>query len=415
MGTVRGGTGTARGRRAGTALSLLILLVALPLAGAGAQEAAVRAIFFFSPRCPHCHVVMDEHLPPLMARYPDALRIVAVNVDTPEGQALYAAVAGHFALSRDRRGVPALVVGNRMLVGSGEIPALLPGIVERGLAAGGIGWPEIPEVAAFLAGPRAHGTVGDPGSGAAAVGATLAAGRGARPAGGDAARTSVGERYGRDPVGNTAAVLVLLAMVAVAGLAAKQLLRPARRIPSPPGWVVPVLAVAGAGVAAYLAFVEVSGTAAVCGPVGDCNTVQQSPYAVILGVPVGVLGLLGYGVIGGAWLAASRAAGAWRLRGKLALWALAFGGVLFSMYLTFLEPFVIGATCVWCLNSAIIMTLLLVTVTPGAADAWQRRGTARNRAAPAGRPPAPPGARPLPGQDPVQRMRQMRPRTESTT
>jgi len=42
------------------------------------------------------------------------------------------------------------------------------------------------------------------------------------------------------------------------------------------------------------------------------------------------------------------------------------GGTLFSVYLTFLEPFVIRATCAWCLTSAILMTaLLLFTVTPG--------------------------------------------------
>jgi uncharacterized membrane protein/thiol-disulfide isomerase/thioredoxin len=387
-----------RGRiRGGIALPLLLLLVALSPAIAGAQEAAVRVIFFFSPRCPHCHVVMDEHLPPLMARYPDALRIVAVNVDTPEGQALYAAVARHFALGRDRRGVPALVVGDRMLVGSAEIPALLPHIVERGLAAGGIGWPAIPEVAVYLAGARAGGSDGRPADGARVAGGALALSYGAGPAGRGPVGTTVGERYRQDPVGNSLAALVLLAMLAVAVLAAKHLLRPAGRIAAPPDWVVPALAAAGAGVAAYLAFVEVTATAAVCGPIGDCNAVQASPYAEVYGVPVGVLGLIGYAVIGGAWLVARRAAGAWRQRGMLALWALAFGGVLFSMYLTFLEPFVIGATCIWCLNSAVIMTLLLVAVTPGAGAAIRRRRPARA------------------GQAPAQRMRQMRPRTESTT
>ena len=34
-------------------------------------------------------------------------------------------------------------------------------------------------------------------------------------------------------------------------------------------------------------------------------------------------------------------------------------GMSFSIYLTFLEPFVIGATCMWCLSSAVIMLLLL--------------------------------------------------------
>jgi uncharacterized membrane protein len=38
-------------------------------------------------------------------------------------------------------------------------------------------------------------------------------------------------------------------------------------------------------------------------------------------------------------------------------------GTLFSIYLTFLEPFVIGATCIWCITSAIVITLLLWTTT----------------------------------------------------
>jgi uncharacterized membrane protein len=41
-------------------------------------------------------------------------------------------------------------------------------------------------------------------------------------------------------------------------------------------------------------------------------------------------------------------------------------GVIFSIYLTFLEPFVIGATCAWCLSSAVIITVLLwLAVRPG--------------------------------------------------
>jgi hypothetical protein len=43
----------------------------------------------------------------------------------------------------------------------------------------------------------------------------------------------------------------------------------------------------------------------------------------------------------------------------LAVWGFAWFGVLFSIYLTFLEPFVIGSTCAWCLSSAIVITLIL--------------------------------------------------------
>jgi uncharacterized membrane protein len=44
--------------------------------------------------------------------------------------------------------------------------------------------------------------------------------------------------------------------------------------------------------------------------------------------------------------------------------------VLFSIYLTFLEPFVIGATCMWCICSAVIMIILLLASTPFAQQAF---------------------------------------------
>ena len=102
-----------------------------------------------------------------------------------------------------------------------------------------------------------------------------------------------------------------------------------------------------------------SGSEAVCGPVGDCNAVQDSEYAELLGVPIGVLGVLGYSVLLAGWIISRL------VHGRMADWALvfvalgAFGGTLFSAYLTFLEPFVIGATCMWCITSALVMLGLL--------------------------------------------------------
>ena len=55
-----------------------------------------------------------------------------------------------------------------------------------------------------------------------------------------------------------------------------------------------MLSVVGIGVAAYLASIETTGSEAVCGPVGDCNAVQESEYAEFLGIPIGVLGVIGY-------------------------------------------------------------------------------------------------------------------------
>jgi uncharacterized membrane protein len=119
----------------------------------------------------------------------------------------------------------------------------------------------------------------------------------------------------------------------------------------------------------------------VCGPVGDCNAVQGSEYSQLFGVHIGVLGLMGYGLIAALWVVSRMARG--RLAdGALVLIALgAVAGVAFSAYLTFLEPFVIGATCMWCISSALVMMALLwVSVGPGYA-AWQRlRGAPRDEA-----------------------------------
>jgi uncharacterized membrane protein len=315
-----------------------------------APGARVRAVLFYSPTCPHCRDVITDHLPPIQATFGDRLRIVGVNTYTEQGQAIYLAMARAFYLPRERLGVPTLVVGSTVLVGSGEIPAELPGIVERGLRAGGIDWPDLPELRAWLA---AQGET---------VGGGVDAADGQHGAGG-----WVGT-FRRDPLANSLAVAVLLATVLALAGSLGAVAGRWRAPPSPPGWLVPALALAGAGVAAYLTRGEVGGSAVVCGPVGDCAAVQQSRYAHLFGVvPVGALGLGGYLAMAGAWILAVTATGVARLARGL-LWGLALVATAFSAYLTFLEPFVIGATCAWCLASALIAGALLLATTRGVAS-----------------------------------------------
>ncbi|HMQ29744.1 MAG TPA: vitamin K epoxide reductase family protein, partial [Chloroflexaceae bacterium] len=64
-------------------------------------------------------------------------------------------------------------------------------------------------------------------------------------------------------------------------------------------------------------------------------------------------------------------------RAGLALLLLTGAGTLFSIYLTFLEPFVIGASCMWCLSSAALMTALLWLAAPPP-QAPLRRGRPRH-------------------------------------
>ena len=131
-----------------------------------------------------------------------------------------------------------------------------------------------------------------------------------------------------------------------------------------------ILSVAGLGVAIYLTYVETRAVAAVCGPIGDCNAVQSSSYSKLFGVlPVGLLGALGYVAILAAWLWGRFGAGRLSDYAPLAVHGMAVFGMLFSIYLTFLELFVIRAVCIWCLSSAVIMALVtLISLPPALAS-----------------------------------------------
>jgi uncharacterized membrane protein len=125
--------------------------------------------------------------------------------------------------------------------------------------------------------------------------------------------------------------------------------------------LLPVLAVLGLGVALYLTYVETSQVNAVCGPVGNCNAVQSSPYAKLFGVlPVGLLGALGYLGILAAFALSRWNTGSLGDIAPMGLLGMAAFGVIFSLWLTYLELFVILAVCIWCLSSAVIMSLILV-------------------------------------------------------
>lgn len=114
-----------------------------------------------------------------------------------------------------------------------------------------------------------------------------------------------------------------------------------------------VLATAGLGVASYLTYVHYSGSPPVCTAGGSCLKVQTSVYSKLLGVPVALIGLLGYlAILGSLMIEESEA-------GRFATMALTLVGFGFSAYLTYRELFSIHAICEWCVSSAAIMTVLM--------------------------------------------------------
>jgi uncharacterized membrane protein len=147
--------------------------------------------------------------------------------------------------------------------------------------------------------------------------------------------------------------------------------RSAPALPAATSILIPILSVVGLGIAIYLTFIETTNAKAVCGPVGDCNAVQASPFAKLFGfLPVGLLGAVGYVGILAAWIFGRTGRGSLAQLAPVAIFGMALFGVLFSIYLTYVELFVIHAVCIWCLSSAVIMALVLALSVGGALDAF---------------------------------------------
>jgi len=387
-------------------LILLVLLNFLPVRPVSGETQGptpvVHAVLLYSPSCPHCISVIKEDLPPLREEFGDQLQMILINAQSPEGNEMFKEIVLKFELPRERQGVPLLVVGEQVLVGGNEIPERFPVLIREGLQKGGIPWPEIPGLlelieaasrtataSVWTATPSLTYTPGTPSP-------TLEKSETPQkspfqtatksppstptdlPVTPSPQGTPVGMIYGdnqntqfafldrmfarvsRDLLGNMFSIIIFIAMVAsLVSVGVDLFYAPTHKM-SWPDWLIPVLSLAGACVAGYLSYIEITDTTAICGPVGDCNTVQQSPYAKIGGVfPVGVFGLIGFLSIAGVWLVYRWGPMQYQTWAAYALGLLTGFGTLFSTYLTFLEPFVIGATCAWCLTSSVIITAQL--------------------------------------------------------
>jgi len=117
-----------------------------------------------------------------------------------------------------------------------------------------------------------------------------------------------------------------------------------------------VLSLVGLGIATYLTYVHYRGLSPICAVGQGCEKVQSSRYAKIGGVPVPVIGLVGYVGIFGSLLVRGELA-------RLTTAGMAYVGVVFSGYLTYRELFSIHAICQWCVGSAIVMTIIAVLAT----------------------------------------------------
>ncbi len=302
-----------------------------------AQSPVVHAVLFWMAGCSNCEEVMQSLLPQMEAQYGAQLDVQLVEVSSTEDVARLYQIGASYGLEKEEIGVPLVLIADQALVGSEQIPAKFSGLVERYLAAGGVDTPDLVRLA----------------TGTTAL----------------AAETK--PLYDGMVIAWGLLIGMLVALVfggTVVGMAlqGKSLLRS-------PAWLdlaFPVLGLIGLGVALYLVYVETTPAQAICGPLGDCNAVQDSPYALIFGwLPVGIAGALGYLAILGAWFWGRRSGTGLGAYVPVALLGMSAFGTLYSVYLTYLEIFVIHAVCMWCITSAVTMTLIFLASLPKAA-AW---------------------------------------------
>ena len=323
---------------------LLILALLSPaaawdsLAAPAIQEPpvpVVQAAMFWMESCGNCHYIIDQVLPGLQTKYGLQLEIRLIElVSIAEVNLLYE-TADAYQIPKDQVGVPFFVIGDHVLLGSVEIPEKLPGLIETYLAQGGVSLPLV-----------------------------VAEGMAKISLSSETAMSPPSTRSTPLLSGFGLAAAVLAGTIGAMLYSATRLFKAAKPAQINPVWRQAAsisLSLVGLAIALYLTYVETRAIPAICGPVGDCNTVQSSPYASLFGfLPVALAGVAGFLAILALLFYTRFNSGRLASLAPLGIFGFAIFGSLFSAYLTYMELFVIEAVCSWCLSTAVIMTLLML-------------------------------------------------------
>ncbi len=109
----------------------------------------------------------------------------------------------------------------------------------------------------------------------------------------------------------------------------------------------------------YLVWVKYTGAYALCGPIGNCESVNTSQYSEIFGIPISLLGAGAYAIMIVLLLLENRSQ-IWAEFSSLIVFGISLIGVLYSIYLTYIEIVVLKEICPYCVISAIILVILLL-------------------------------------------------------
>lgn len=119
------------------------------------------------------------------------------------------------------------------------------------------------------------------------------------------------------------------------------------------------LVIVGLLVSIYMTIYKVSGNDGMCLGSGDCSTVNASRFSEVNGIPVAVVGVIGYLAILGVHLFENRNAFL-KQNATLAIFGMALTGFIFTLWLVYVEIALLKALCPFCVTSQVAMTLIFI-------------------------------------------------------
>jgi uncharacterized membrane protein len=123
--------------------------------------------------------------------------------------------------------------------------------------------------------------------------------------------------------------------------------------------VTVILSIIGLLVAIYMTIFKLTNNESMCIGNSGCSVVNASGYSEVNGIPVAVIGVIGYlAILGILWL--ERKPGFFKTNGSMILFGLSLTGFLFTVWLIFVEVALIKALCPFCITSQVMMTAIFI-------------------------------------------------------
>ena len=125
-------------------------------------------------------------------------------------------------------------------------------------------------------------------------------------------------------------------------------------------WLLISISFVGFWLSFYLLWARLTNHEVACIKSINCNLVLKSHYSAIAGIPVTFFGMLAYLILLIITLLRGNVVKYYDTNIRLATYGISLTGFLYSGYLTHIQIFVLGATCIWCLASTILITIIFI-------------------------------------------------------